>query len=78
MNKLVIYTTTNCPGCKELKAYLDSQNIPYDIKNVSDSMEYRNELVSLGYRAVPVLYNGKRAELGPDKGTIAEMLKEML
>jgi glutathione S-transferase len=45
---LELYTSTHCPYCKRVIAYLEEAGIPYEERNVALKAEYRDELISLG------------------------------
>lgn len=57
---LVLYINPNCPYCKKVTNYLQSQNRTIPIKNTQDRA-IRNELISIGGKGqVPCLViNGK-------------------
>ncbi len=58
-NKLMLFTTENCPNCKMVKAFLEKQNIDYDIieadKEINLTKNYQINLV-------PTLIVSKDAE----------------
>jgi ribonucleoside-triphosphate reductase len=58
-NKLMLFTTENCPNCKMVKAFLEKQNIDYDIieadKEINLTKNYEINLV-------PTLIVSKDAE----------------
>ena len=58
--QLVLYTNPNCPYCKKVTEYLESQGRKIPIKNTQDR-SVRNELISIGGKGqVPCLViNGK-------------------
>lgn len=72
---LTVYTSNNCPHCHALKDYLDSQNVTYTEKNVSNP-DYRKELMSLGHMGVPVTVSDTTnvSVLGFDKIALEEMI----
>ncbi len=52
---ITIYVKTGCPYCARVLGVLDTQSIPYDMKNIADDA-VMNELISLGgKRQVPFL-----------------------
>ena len=51
-----IYTTHDCPYCKEAKAYMDERGIAYLEKDVEDDMELRKELRARGGYGVPYFF----------------------
>ena len=54
MKKVTLYTMNRCPHCETAKKYLDQNNIPYRLCNVS-SPAGRKEFNRTGFRGVPVL-----------------------
>lgn len=49
-----LYTSPTCGACPAIKERLDASGIKYTLCDVSD-LKYRDELFSLGVRAVPYL-----------------------
>jgi glutaredoxin len=47
MTKLnvIIYTMHDCPFCQRAKDILDELKVPYDERNVSESIKYRQDLL---------------------------------
>jgi glutaredoxin-like protein NrdH len=50
-----IYTTPGCPQCKATKRRLATRHIEYTEYDVSTDPWARIEVMSLGYKAVPVV-----------------------
>jgi len=48
---MIVYTTDSCSNCELLKSKLKKENIPFEIKNAFDNLEY---LQKKGYNSVPV------------------------
>lgn len=65
--KINVYTIPNCPYCTKLKDLLNSEEIPYDIFDVSvDNEEVFEQLCELsGSESVPMVTVGKHL-LAPD------------
>lgn len=72
--KVVVYTSNTCPHCFTTKDYLTSKGIEYTEKNVSESAEYRKELMSKGFMGVPVVMVDDEAIVGFDKQRLDELL----
>jgi mycoredoxin len=51
-----IYTTTQCPYCRQAKAYMDKRGIPYLEKNVEEDIELRKEFRARGGYGVPYFF----------------------
>ncbi|MEF1207159.1 glutaredoxin family protein [Photobacterium damselae] len=63
MKRVVLYTKSQCPHCKDAQRYLDAKKIPY---RLTDAMQPRGrkELQSLGARSIPVLKIGDQVMVG--------------
>ncbi|MBW4828410.1 MAG: glutaredoxin family protein [Clostridiaceae bacterium] len=70
MKNITIYTANACPYCIKTKEYLSEKGIKYDEKNVQENSQAKNELLSMGYRTVPVLIVGDEEIVGFDKSRI--------
>lgn len=70
MKNITIYTTNACPYCIKTKEYLAEKGIKYDEKNVQENSQAKNELLSMGYRTVPVLIVGDEEIVGFNKSRI--------
>jgi len=53
---------------------LDKEGHTYTEKNVSDSAEYAEELVSLGYRVTPVVFVDSTSVVGFAPNKLKELL----
>ena len=51
-----IYTTPQCPYCRDAKAYMDERGIDYLEKDVETDLEARKEFHQRGGRGVPYLF----------------------
>lgn len=61
-----IFSAENCAGCKVVKSILESNNIPFEVKDIMDS-DVMEEAYALGIRAIPVTaFYGKGGELPID------------
>jgi glutaredoxin-like YruB-family protein len=78
--RIVLYSVSWCPHCKEAKEYLTSHNIPYLNKDVEMDDNAMQELTSK-YKStgVPVIVigNDEKVIKGFDKGYFEKVLKEM-
>ncbi|MDF2926474.1 MAG: NrdH-redoxin [Paenibacillaceae bacterium] len=62
--KAVVYSSTHCTYCKQLKTYLSEQNIEFEERNIDDDEAYAKELQDLGMSSVPVTVIGGTTILG--------------
>lgn len=74
MEKVVVYTSETCPYCVAAKNFLNENNVEFEEKNVTTSEEARNELISKGYRGVPVIVVGEEEVVGFDKNRLSGLL----
>ena len=72
--KILIYTTTTCPFCHQVKEYLDSKNITYADIDVSDSKNAQAMIDKSGQMGVPVVDIEGKIIIGFDKAAIDKEL----
>lgn len=60
----IVYSSTHCNFCKQLKTYLTDQNISYEERNIDTDETYAKELQALGMSSVPVTVIGDMTILG--------------
>lgn len=63
-NKAIVYTSTYCPYCTQVKNYLTEQNVEYEERNVDKDEKYAEELWNTGVRSVPVTVIGESKIVG--------------
>ncbi len=49
---IILYTTSECPMCQQVKKFLDDLGIPYEERN---AQEYASYLLSQGFMTVPLV-----------------------
>ena len=65
MEKVIIYSTHQCPFCIMAKKFMDEHNISYENHFVDDSEEEREKMVKLsGQLGVPVIVIGDKVYNG--------------
>jgi glutaredoxin 3 len=78
--KIVLYTVSWCPHCKEAKEYLSSRNIPYTNRDVEESDSAR-EIFTEKYHAtsVPLIVIGNDEAIlkGFNRETLEKTLREL-
>ncbi len=79
MEKLIIYTSTTCPYCKNFKKELDKENIKYEEKITKDHQEEWDKVTSFtGMAMFPtVLYKNNYYIAGRDFGTPHNFIQQM-
>ena len=61
---VVIYTSVGCSACLQAKQFLAQHNVTFVEKNIAHDDGARDELIAMGYRAVPVIKVGQETMLG--------------
>ncbi|WP_400161882.1 glutaredoxin family protein [Brevibacillus sp. TJ4] len=74
MAQAIVYSSTNCSFCKQLKTYLEEQNISYEERNIDLSEEARQELSKIGIMSVPLTVIGEKQILGFNPNRIKKAL----
>jgi len=74
---VVIYTTSWCPYCKQLRAFLDERRIPYTDYDVEHSFNGGMGFWTLRGRGVPLVVVGADIIYGLDVGKMKESLKRL-
>lgn len=69
-----IYTTPTCMFCHQAKDFFNENNIKYEELDVTKNEQARNELISKGYRGVPVIVIDGEEILGFDQQRVSELL----
>lgn len=74
MKSVVIYTSNTCPHCHTAKSYLEENKIEFTEKNVTESAEYRKELMDKKLMGVPAIFIDDELIMGFDKAKIDKLL----
>ena len=76
MNKVTVYTTTQCPYCVMLKNFLSEQDIPFQEVNVETNPDMMQKLVNTtGQMGVPQTEINGQWIVGFDPNNIKKALK---
>lgn len=69
MSEVIIYSSTGCPHCHDVKEQLQKWNVAYEERNVSEVREYYEELRAKKIFGTPATYINGKVVLGfnPDK-----------
>lgn len=70
----IVYSSTTCTYCAQLKKYLTEQNVTFEERNIDTSEAYANELQALGMSSVPVTVIGEMTILGLNPTRIKKAL----
>lgn len=70
-----VFSTSTCPYCVTLKAYLDEKGFKYEDIDVAENKEAAQEMIDKsGQMGVPVSEIGKEIVIGFDKEKINQLL----
>lgn len=61
---VIVYSSTTCGYCTQLKKYLNDQNIAFEERNVDTNDAYYDELEAMGMSSLPVTVIGDAKILG--------------
>lgn len=74
---ITVYSSDTCAPCKTLKRYLDTQDIPYEVRN-ADEEPHATELLELaGGRLLPTTVIGRNVIRGLNIPAIRHALEEL-
>lgn len=74
MNKAIVYTSTNCPHCRQVMTFLSEEGVPYEERNIEQSEDYAQQVWDMGMRAVPVTVIGEFTIVGMNKTQFNKVL----
>lgn len=72
--KAIVYSSTHCTYCKQLKAYLTDNQVEFEERNIDTDEKYAEELQALGMSSVPVTVLGGMTILGLNPTRIKKAL----
>ncbi|MNI98623.1 Glutaredoxin-like protein NrdH [compost metagenome] len=72
--KAIVYSSTHCNFCKQLKTYLTEQNVEFEERNIDLNETFAKELQDLGMSSVPVTVIGETTILGLNPTRIKKAL----
>ncbi|KOR82062.1 glutaredoxin family protein [Paenibacillus solani] len=67
MENVIVYTSNNCPHCKQVKSFLCDQGIEFEERNIEKNDEFAQQVWDMGVRAVPLTIIGEHRILGMNK-----------
>lgn len=77
MNHIIVYTTTNCSHCRQVKKFLSEKGIAFEERNIEQNNEYAKQVWDLGARAVPVTLIGGHRIMGMNRIQFDKALAEL-
>jgi glutaredoxin len=75
MQRITLYTMTNCPHCQTAKRYLEEKNIAFRLCNVKMPAGQK-EFAKLNLRGVPVLKVGNQVLRGFNVKSFNELYQD--
>ena len=74
MNNVTIYTNIGCSACHQAMDFMTRHGVSYVERNLADDPAARDELLAMGFRAVPVIKVGDETMLGFSAPRLRKML----
>ncbi|MFD2613360.1 glutaredoxin family protein [Paenibacillus gansuensis] len=62
--QVIVYSSTHCHYCGQLKHYLKENNVAFEERNIDTDEKFAEELWNTGMRSVPVTVIGETKILG--------------
>jgi len=72
--QVIMYSTKWCPSCIQARAFFAKNKIPYRSYDINESEEYKNQLINLGGRGVPLFIIKNKVIHGLRKERLAKLL----
>ncbi len=72
--EVVIYTNLGCSACQQAKEFFRANKVGFIEKSIANDPATRDELINLGYRAVPVIKIGDETMVGFSAPKLRKML----
>ncbi len=74
--RVAIYTTRNCPNCRQAKAAMREWGIPFQELDIEKNQRAAKEFARLRVRAVPLIKVGERVLQGYDAKRLKTLLSD--
>lgn len=71
---VLIYTNTGCSACHQAKDFMTRHGVSFVERSLADDPSARDELIAMGFRAVPVIKVGNETMLGFSAPKLRKML----
>jgi glutaredoxin len=72
--EVTIYTNIGCSACQQAKEFFRAHQVGFVEKNIANDPATRDELLDLGFRAVPVIKVGDETMVGFSAPKLRKML----
>ena len=73
--RITLYSTSNCPQCRQAKQYLERRGLRFQILDVQRNARAQKAFARLGARGVPVIVIGETRIDGFDKRRLDALLR---
>ncbi|QWU15518.1 Glutaredoxin [Paenibacillus sophorae] len=74
MENVVVYTSTNCPHCRQVKSFLNEKGVSFEERNIEQNEEFAQQVWDMGMRAVPITVIGEHKIVGMNKTQFDKIL----
>jgi glutaredoxin 3 len=71
---VTIYTNIGCSACHQAMDFMTRHGVSFVERNLADDLSARDELLAMGFRAVPVIKVGDETMLGFSAPKLRKML----
>ena len=71
---VTVFTNTGCVSCQRAKAFLAQYNVSYTERSLATDSTAADELISGGFRMLPVIRVGSQAIEGFDPAALKKLL----
>ena len=61
---VIVYSMEDCVECTFVKKALTQEGVPFEVRDITTSDEYKKEVEKFGFLGVPVIVIGDRAVKG--------------
>jgi len=75
--KAIVYTSTYCNYCRQVKAFLNEHGVAFEERNVDTDEKFAEELWNTGLRSVPVTVIGETKIVGFNQTQLARAVSEL-
>lgn len=75
---VIVYTKPSCVQCDQTKRFLDKSNISYSTVDITEDQEAFDKIVSMGFKAAPVVVTDNDAWAGFNPTKLAKLVEESI
>jgi len=74
--KVVVYSLPSCPGCDQVKKFLEENDVKYDVVDVSDTIKAREMVEKYKVMSVPVTVIDDQVVVGAKLDEIKRLISK--